>query len=359
MLSKMIKRVEPAPFFVVRGLGTERGQAIARLCWTAALATFLIVTFPKFGHYAQYPIAWGMLFVQGMFAAVVLYLVDKEIANGPKRLAWSVVFDQVCLGTTIFLTGEITAPFVMVTLFLTFGSGLRYGRKYAVLSSTIGSISVFLLFTNSSYWMQHADLGIGLAAAIFFIPVYVFRLTDDLALTIRRDVMTKLWNRVAFDEVLDILCLNAGKANKCCALVVLDLDGFKTINDKQGHPRGDLVLKEAAYALSVELAPFGTVARIGGDEFGVIVEQLESADALEAALSRFLDRAFEIGDYFGSPLSASIGVHYFDTGTSHKPKFLYKAADDLMYKSKKKGKSQGQTSTGRAFSKDGPVEAVC
>lgn len=355
----MIKRAEPAPFFAVRGLATERGQAIARLCWTALLMTYLIVTFPKFGSHAQYPIAWGMLIVQGLFSTIVLYLVHKEIANGSRRLAWSTVFDQVWLGMTLFLTREITAPFVMVTLVLTFGSGLRYGRKYAVLSSTIGSISAFLLLTNSPYWKQHTDLGIGLAAAIFFIPVYVFRLTDGLALSIRIDGMTKLWNRVAFDELLDSLCLNTSEIGRCCAVVVLDLDGFKTINDKQGHPRGDMVLKEAAYALSVELGPFGSVARIGGDEFGVVVEQLQSADALEAALNRFLGRAYEIGDYFGSPLSASIGVHYFYTGASDTPKFLYKAADDLMYKSKEKGKSQGQTSTGRAFSKNGPVEPVC
>lgn len=359
MLSKMMKQAEPAQFFGIRGLGTERGQAVARLGWTVTLAVFLIVTFPKFGHYAQYPVAWAMLFVQGIFAGGVLYLVSKQIAEGPARLACCVVFDQACFGTTLFLTGEITAPFVMVTLLLTFGSGLRYGRKYAVLSSTIGSLSVALLITNSQYWMQRVDLGIGLAAAVIFIPVYVFRLTDELAVSMRIDSMTKLWNRVAFDELLDTLCPRASKAPTSGAVVVLDLDGFKTINDKQGHPRGDKVLKEAAYALSVELSPFGMVARIGGDEFGVIVNELKSAKELEAALVRFLVRAAEVGDYFGSPLSASIGVYYIDTGTSPDPKFVYKAADSLMYESKRLGKrlrkSQLQTSLGWRFTDRGTV----
>lgn len=355
MLSRIVKQAAPTQFFAVRGLGTERGQAIARLGWTATLAVFLIVTFPKFGDYDEYPIAWMMLFVQATFASVVLYLVSKKIAEGPKRLACVVVFDQVCLGTTLFLTGEITASFIMVTLLLTFGSGLRYGRKYAVLSSTIGSLGVTLLVTNSPYWMQHADLALGLAAAVIFIPLYVFRLTDELAVSMRTDGMTKLWNRVAFDEQLNILCHGASRASTCGALVVLDLDGFKTINDQQGHPRGDKVLQEAAYALSVELSPFGTVARIGGDEFGVIVDELKSADALEAALGRFLVRAGEVGDYFGSPLSASIGVYYFDTATALGQKFLYKAADSLMYQSKALGKSQIQTSSGKTFSKEGLV----
>lgn len=355
MLSRIVRRATPSQFFAVPGLRTERGQANARLCWTAILAVYLIVTLPKFRDYAQYPLAWMALLVQATFASVVAYLVSKKIADGPKRLAYAVVFDQACLGATLFLTGEITAPFIMVTLLLTFGSGLRYGRKYAVLSSTIGSISVCLLVINSQYWVQHSDLALGLAAAIIFIPLYVFRLTDGLAVSMRTDGMTKLWNRVAFDEQLDILCDDISRASTGAAVVVLDLDGFKAINDKQGHPRGDKVLQEAAYALSVELRPFGTVARIGGDEFGVIVDELKSADALEAALGRFLARAREVGDYFGSPLSASIGVYYLDTGAAPSPKFLYKAADSLMYQSKALGKSQIQTSLGKTFSKEGRV----
>lgn len=355
MLSRIVRRAEPSQFFAVRGLRTERGQAIARLCWTAILAVYLIVTFPKFRDYAQYPLAWMMLLVQATFASVVAYLVSKKIAEGPRRVAYAVVFDQACLSATLFLTGEITAPFIMVTLLLTFGSGLRYGRRYAVLSSTIGSVSMGLLVINSPYWIQHSDLALGLAAAIIFIPLYVFRLTDGLAVSMRTDGMTKLWNRVAFDEQLDILCNDTSRASTCAAVVVLDLDGFKTINDKQGHPRGDKVLQEAAYALSVELCPFGTVARIGGDEFGVIANELKSTGAFEAALDRFLARAREVGDYFESPLSASIGVYYFETRTSPAPKFLYKAADSLMYQSKTLGKSQIQTSSGKAFSKEGQV----
>lgn len=357
MLSRMIARAAPAPYFVVPGLGTERGQAIARLCWTATLAVFLIVTFPRFRHYDEYPIALVMLFVHGIFATVVLYLVKKKIAIGRRRLVCSVVFDQACLGATLFLTGEITAPFVMVTLVLTFGSGLRYGREYAVLSSTIGSASVVLLFTNSPYWMQHADLAIGLAAAIMLIPFYVFRLTDERAVFMRTDGMTGLWNRVAFDELLTTVCLGSSKGSSSGAVVVLDLDGFKTINDEQGHPVGDAVLQHAAYALSVELSPFGTVARIGGDEFGVIVVELNSAHALEAALGRFLAGAAQVGNKFGSPLSASIGVYYFNTETPPSPKIMYKAADSLMYQSKALGKSQIQTSSGRTFSKEGQVLA--
>ncbi len=355
MLSRMIELVEPAQFFGVRGLITERGQATARLCWTATLAVFLIVTFPRFGHYPEYPVALAMLAVQGIFAILFLYLVVKKIADGSSRLVCSVAFDQVCLGTMLFLTGEITAPFVLVTLLQTFGSGLRYGRKYALLSSAIGSLSVVLLIAYSRYWMQHADLASGIAAAVIFIPFYVFRLSDELAFSTRIDGMTKLWNRLAFDESLNALCLGTTKLSTSGAVVLLDLDGFKTINDKQGHPTGDKVLQWAAYALSAELSSFGTVARIGGDEFGVVVNELKSADALEAALRRFLARAVEAGGDFGSPLSASIGVYYFNAGTAPTRNFLYKAADSLMYLSKVMGKGQFQTSTGRTFSKEGAV----
>ena len=167
--------------------------------------------------------------------------------------------------------------------------------------------------------------------------------------------MTKLKNVVAFEETLHDLCLQLPKATVSAAVVMIDLDGFKTINDTQGHDGGDDVLKDVAYCLSDELSKVGVPARVGGDEFAVIVGTLPEPALLDTALKQFLLRVAEVGRKYHSPLGASIGIYYLDAGTSPSPKFAKRAADSLMYLSKALRGNQIQNSTGRSFTKEGKL----
>lgn len=115
------------------------------------------------------------------------------------------------------------------------------------------------------------------------------------------------------------------------------------------------MLKHVAYWLSVELSAFGIPARFGGDEFAVIVSALKAREELEAALDRFLKGVAGVGVLFESPLGASIGVYYLEPATATTPRFVSRAADQLMYKAKKLGKNQFVTSTNLAFTKDGEL----
>jgi diguanylate cyclase (GGDEF)-like protein len=171
----------------------------------------------------------------------------------------------------------------------------------------------------------------------------------------RTDSLTGLRNRISFDELIDEACNSAVTAKRDSAVILLDLDGFKQINDVQGHDGGDLVLKHVAYWLSVELSQYGTAARFGGDEFAVIANSMQSRAELEAALERFLERTAEVGRLFDRPLGASIGVYYLDAGVATTSRFAFKAADQLMYRAKTLGKNQYVTSTNRAFSKIGEL----
>ena len=212
------------------------------------------------------------------------------------------------------------------------------------------------LVTLSPYWSRYPAIGLGLAAAMAFVPPYVFRLTDELAMSSRTDAMTTLRNKQGFNELLDKLCRDVVATKTGGAVVLIDLDGFKKINDEQGHDGGDEVLKHIAYWLCVELGTFGTPARFGGDEFSVIIHKLVDINALESALNRFLERAADVGKLFGSPLSASIGVYQVAAGAVVTPRFVFKAADELMYLAKKMGKKQYQTSTGATFCPDGKLK---
>ncbi|HYF52735.1 MAG TPA: diguanylate cyclase, partial [Salinarimonas sp.] len=121
------------------------------------------------------------------------------------------------------------------------------------------------------------------------------------------DALTGLPNRALFQRRLEEALAAAERANGRVALLLLDLDDFKGVNDTIGHDAGDAVLREAARRLRATAGPQDTVARIGGDEFAVIVTEPGDAEAVGQTFSDALRQAFEFG---GRALStrASIGV---------------------------------------------------
>ena len=131
----------------------------------------------------------------------------------------------------------------------------------------------------------------------------------------------------------------ASRYNRPFCVIFLDLDGFKPINDEHGHHAGDLVLRETARRLRGGVRASDTVARIGGDEFVVVLpdtSELEGAAALAANLKRAIEAPVAFG---GVTLStgASLGIGRFpDHGRT--PEDLLNMADAAMYKAKRSGR---------------------
>lgn len=349
-----LHKLRPAPFFVIPGLATELGQATARLCWAPAFTIYLLLS-DQFHNTPEAASAWLLVTAQFLYAVIAWCVVHWKFGNSNVRQMASTFLDHAHFAALLYLTGEIAAPFIFMPLMQTFGTGLRFGRAHAVFSKLVGSTLTCAALLYSPYWAQFPTIRVGLMIAIIILPFYVFRLTDALALKMRTDSLTGLRNRISFDELIDEACNSAVTAKRDSAVILLDLDGFKQINDVQGHDGGDLVLKHVAYWLSVELSQYGTAARFGGDEFAVIANSMQSRAELEAALERFLERTAEVGRLFDSPLGASIGVYYLDAGVATTSRFAFKAADQLMYRAKTLGKNQYVTSTNRAFSKIGEL----
>jgi len=353
-----VPKLKLDPFFVIPGLATEQGQAVVRLGWTLLFALYLLLSGSQQAPSLQLTAAWWLIGTHFVFAVVMLVSQHLSKRDNPLRRTLALVFDQGLFAALLYFTAEIAAPFVLVPLFFTFGAGLRYGRTYAVFSKVLGAGLTFLVLMSSTYWEQYSSIRVGLALATIYLPLYVFRLTDAIALDMRTDSLTRLRNRVGFDELLNAACQNAQTANLDGAVVLIDLDGFKRVNDEQGHDGGDVVLKHVGYWLSKELSPFGVPARFGGDEFAVVVEGLTSRTELEAALARFLARIAEVGKLFASPLGASIGVFYLERAATVPPRSAFKAADQLMYRAKELGKNQFVTSAGSSFTIAGDLIQV-
>jgi diguanylate cyclase (GGDEF)-like protein/PAS domain S-box-containing protein len=159
------------------------------------------------------------------------------------------------------------------------------------------------------------------------------------------DPLTELPNRRLLMDRLQ-RALAASERNKCTgALLFIDLDNFKILNDTRGHDKGDLLLRQAAQRLSACIRDCDTVARLGGDEFLVVLESLDSTVAVAAADVRAvgekivaeLNRPYQLGDFdFNS--TASVGIALY-SGLSLPMDELLKQADLAMYQAKAAGRN--------------------
>jgi len=156
----------------------------------------------------------------------------------------------------------------------------------------------------------------------------------------RTDALTGLLNRRAFDEELLRRVQRLNRDRRRGALLYLDLDNFKAVNDRRGHAVGDEALRHVADILRGNTRGIDLVARLGGDEFAVWLENLSEVDAAKRA-KVFLAAGASLVGYSGSPdqpLQVSIGVAPFDPDRAETVAALMKRADAAMYQVKHAGK---------------------
>nr|WP_315849756.1 sensor domain-containing diguanylate cyclase [uncultured Rhodoferax sp.] len=152
----------------------------------------------------------------------------------------------------------------------------------------------------------------------------------------QHDALTELPNRLLFDEVAERNLAFAQRRGQVLAVVAVDLDGFKTVNDTQGHAAGDAVLREVAQRILLTIRASDIVARIGGDEFIVLLTDVQDTGAMDTA-ERIVVALSEPYPQVLAPVSASAGVALFpDHGTDIKTLAL--AADQALYRAKQTGK---------------------
>ncbi len=168
-------------------------------------------------------------------------------------------------------------------------------------------------------------------------------LNDSLHSAAFHDPLTQLPNRHLLRDRLNQAVALAARSRKQVAVCYLDLDGFKAVNDQYGHDAGDILLCEIAKRLTLALRQHDTVARIGGDEFVLLITELHGPEDCRGLLDRLLIDVAQPVDIDGHlvNVSASIGV-----AMSHEhgidPVSLISLADKAMYRAKATGKNRWQ-----------------
>jgi two-component system CheB/CheR fusion protein len=156
------------------------------------------------------------------------------------------------------------------------------------------------------------------------------------------DDLTGLPNRTLFNDRLRLALARAGRSRESMAVIFLDLDNFKVVNDTLGHETGDKLLKQAATRLLECVRAEDTVARLGGDEFVLLLEATERHEAAMSAerLLKSLSASYQLGKH-ECFVSASVGISMFPEDATD-PSGLMRNADAAMYRAKDQGKNAFQ-----------------
>ncbi len=219
-----------------------------------------------------------------------------------------------------------------------------------LLGETVAFTCEFRMLTKDGNWRWILARGKAVEVDASNVPTRIIGTNSDI--TERKwsealihhqathDILTNLPNRTLFNDRLALAMAESKRSGKKLAVIFLDLDNFKNVNDMMGHVVGDQLLLQAAERIRGELRDMDTVARMGGDEFTFLIPFLKDrseAEDIAKRVSNVLSAPFFVeGKHFN--ISGSMGIALFpDDGGDDLA--LLKHADMAMYKAKKAGKN--------------------
>lgn len=163
---------------------------------------------------------------------------------------------------------------------------------------------------------------------------------DALVDLARRDGLTRLLNRRAFDEALVEAFARLHRLGEQFALLIMDLDHFKRINDTHGHSVGDEVLRTASRAMAAEVRPFDHVFRIGGEEFAAVLAGVDLTTARVAAERLRASVAAHPVAVAGTAILATVSIGVALADPASNPAALLQVADAALYRAKAEGRDR-------------------
>jgi diguanylate cyclase (GGDEF)-like protein len=271
------------------------------------------------------------------------------------RRALAVLMDNL-VPIYIASSGGPFAAYVGFSFLTTVGWGLRFGRHYLFMAATIAIVAMACNLAASPYWQEHEIFGgsiiFGLIANTINASILLGRIAlgnrrlaqkmEEIAQLAGQDQLTKLPNRLHFQERLAQTLASAARNERQVALLLFDIDGFKRVNDTLGHEAGDRLLREIAERVGRRIRAADTFARVGGDEFVVLMEIAhDRSDASLVAetiikvvdeIDLFAEHALRVGASIGIACCAPVA------GQKSNPDELLKQADQAMYEAKRAGK---------------------
>jgi len=341
----------PTPADRERLLDMEPRIAKARAVAFGAAGLGMVTTAPWYGAWILLPLAW---------IVVSHFLVLNPLIARSRHPEWpifaTVVNAQATIGVAIALTGGPRSPAQSLLLFAIVTVSARFrGRGVIAAASLTGLVllastiavdpAAYLddpAFVNASFICL-----IGLAAGCYALMRSDILQRAEAIL----DPLTGLLNRKALAGRFAELAEQAALTGDPIALILVDIDRFKEVNDDHGHERGDAVLKEVAYVMRRSLRSFELVYRLGGDEFLIVLPGADLGNAHE--LAERVREALELARPGGLTITGSVGVASARGTVSFED--LYREVDDALYRAKRAGRNRVALAAGDAAVGTAPV----
>ena len=334
------------------GRSIEAGQARTRLiCTFVGLCGFMIAAL-----LTELPGGIiGIAIVFPLYAIALALHTRWQPAPTHARRGIALLADNL-IASYIASFGGAFAAYVGFNFLTTVGWGLRFGRHYLCLATAIAIAGMAWNLGWSPYWHEQPIFGGSIIFGMVATSVNTYILLGRIARDNRRlaermeeigqlawqDQLTRLPNRANVEERLAQALAAATRSDRQIAVLLFDIDGFKTVNDTLGHEAGDRLLQEIAQRVGRRIRQADTLARVGGDEFVVLMEiarhpsdaiqVAESLNNVVAEIAIFADPALRVG--------ASIGIACYTPGAGRvpTPAELLREADLAMYAAKRAGK---------------------
>lgn len=334
----------------------EWGQAKLRLLSTGLVVVF----FAAMGLSGVFELPqWrlAVLLAAGFLAASAAWAwwVRCHPGDFPRRRLGAALVDSLMVSFATYFGGPSGIVFYPVFLQTVVGHGMRFGMRSLRIAGTSGAVGFGIVILASEHWHEKPLVSVALWLGLVILPLYYHRLVrclqdaksaleqevDKTLYAATHDPLTELANRGYFLQRLEELIGGGRRNGERFALLYMDLDGFKPINDAIGHAAGDRVLVEVASVLNRCTRSTDLAARLGGDEFTLLVRDVADEKALDTLVGRLLIGIREVGRRLpgASALSASVGIGLYPLhGTD--PGELLAAADGAMFRAKRGGKGR-------------------
>jgi diguanylate cyclase (GGDEF)-like protein len=250
--------------------------------------------------------------------------------------------------------GSFGAALYPLYLWVIVGNGMRFGPRCLIIAMAIGLGGFMTSALFNGYWSQNIPTAVGLGIGMIVLPLFYLVLIKRLHMLNERldqqlskasyaathDALTDLANRAYFFQRIDEEIGAGERYKEKFAILFIDLDGFKAINDTYGHQYGDMTLKTVAKRLKKFVRKSDIVCRLGGDEFGVLLHGVHNSEDLRRfsqKLIKSLSAPIAINRYTVK-VTASVGISLYPNHGST-PDELINKADQAMYRTKNKGKN--------------------
>lgn len=309
----------------------QKGRALAFLAIGVALASYV----PSVG--------WTV-FLPYLTAAAVFAASEHRIHERRRPEYWMFVgwsFCQVMIAIGVVMTGGPDSVFVMWLAVPTVTLGARFSSvgQMAGMALTAILIAGVTIGPDMHGLVDEPYRVVGpMMALLGLIALARPLMRSDLEhrAGATRDPLTGLSNRAALDHDTVAVFADARRSGGRVALIVIDIDHFKEVNDTYGHERGDDVLREVSSAMQVEMRASDRLYRIGGEEFIVVLRGANAEDAALAA--ERLRSAVERTRPGGMDISISLGTSagWGEAGFAE----LYRLADEALYAAKRHGRNR-------------------